>query len=197
MLLKTKRREQVALLLAEDRFSDVKIGKLAGVSPFTIAKWKQRPDVKARVAELTQIFADKALKEGLAQRDRRVAVLFQYHEKLRQIVDERAADPEMATIPGGKTGLVTRQMKGIGKGKEFRLVEHFVPDTRLVKELRACGEQIARELGQWQERVEVEDAGLADRLARARQREPLEPVTEQPVVVVEQELEIPAAEWPN
>jgi hypothetical protein len=68
-------------------------------------------------------------------------------------------------------------MKGIGKGKEFRLAEQFQDDTRLVKELRGVEEQIARELGQWQERIEVEDTSLAEIMAKARQRKP-EPAQE-------------------
>lgn len=58
------------------------------------------------------------------------------HDKLLQIVEERAVDPVLAGIPGGKTGLIVRNMKGIGKGKEFRLDQQFQADTRLVKELR-------------------------------------------------------------
>jgi hypothetical protein len=193
--LKNKRRERAAILLAEDRLSDKKIGELCGIHETTLNKWKRRPEFKERIAELTQIFADRALKQGLAQRDRRVAVLVQMHDKLLQIVEERAADPNIASVPGGKTGLVVRTMKGIGKGKEFRLVEQFQADTRLVKELRGVEEQIARELGQWQERIEVEDVSLADIMARARQRKPAE-VTQQPVVV-ETEQEVPPGEWPN
>lgn len=95
------------------------------------------------------------------------------YDKLLQIVEESAVDPMLAGIPGGKTGLIMRNMKGIGKGKEFRLVEQFQADTRLVKELRGVEEQIARELGQWQERIEVADTSLADIMAKARQRKPV------------------------
>lgn len=75
MVLKNKRREQAAQMLAKDRHRDKKIGELCGVSLACITKWKKRPEFAARVAELTQIYADQALKEGLAQREKRVAVL--------------------------------------------------------------------------------------------------------------------------
>jgi hypothetical protein len=65
--------------------------------------------LKERIAELTQIYADRALKQGLAQRDKRVAVLVQMHEKLLQIVEERAADPNIASVPGGKTSSEAKQ----------------------------------------------------------------------------------------
>ena len=182
------------MLIAEDHYNDKKIAELCFVSVACITKWKRRPEFKERVAELTQIFADKALKEGLARREKRVTVLVQMHDKLLQIVEERAADPALQAIPGGKTGLVTRQMKGIGKGKEFRLVEQYQADTRLVKELRGVEEQIARELGQWQERIEVEDVSLADVMAKARQRKP--EARSEPIAV-EQDMTVPGANLPN
>jgi hypothetical protein len=188
--LKNKRREQAAQLLAEDRHNDVKIGELCGIHVVTLYKWKKRPEVAARIAELTQIYADRALKQGLAQRDKRVAVLRQMHDKLLTIIEERAADATLATVPGGKTGLVVRAVKVIGK----QVVETFITDTKLVKELRETGEQIARELGQWQERIEVEDTSLADIMAKARQRQPAPP---REPIDVEVEQEVPPAEWPN
>jgi hypothetical protein len=144
-----------------------------------------------RIAELTAIYAEKALKEGLALRENRLAVLGELHEKLLTIVAERAADPMLAAVPGGKTGLVVRATKVVGK----QVYESFHTDTKLVKELRGVEEQIARELGQWQERIEVEDASLADIMAKARQRKP-EPAQE-PIAVIEVEQEITPGEWPN
>jgi len=164
--LKNKRRERAAQLLAEDLRSDLKISELCGIHIATLYKWKKRPEIVERIVELTQIYADKALKTGLAQRDKRVAVLRQMHDKLLQIVEERAADPRLESVPGGQTGLVVRAVKVIGK----QVHETFVTDTKLVKELRETGEQIARELGQWQERIEVEDASLAEIMAKACQR---------------------------
>jgi hypothetical protein len=189
--LKNKRRERAAQLLAEDLRSDLKISELCGIHIATLYNWKKRPEIVERIEELTQIYADKALKTGLAQRDKRVAVLRQMHDKLLQIVEERAADPRLESGPGGKTGLVVRAVKVIGK----QVHETFVTDTKLVKELRETGEQIARELGQWQERIEVEDACLAEIMAKARQRKP-EPAQE-PIDVIEVEHEIAPGEWPN
>ena len=148
---------------------------MVGICLSTLTKWKRRPEFKERVAELTQVFADKVLKEGLARRELRVATLCRMHEKLEQIVAERAADTSLDGIPGARTGLVLRSIKLVGKQR----IETFISDTKLVKELRGTSEQIARELGQWQERVEIEDTSLADIMAKARQRKPAE-ATPQP-----------------
>jgi Homeodomain-like domain len=183
MKLKNKWREQAAQLLAEARFSHKKISELCGVSLASITKWKRRAEMAERIAELTAIYAEKALKEGLALRENRLAVLGELHEKLLTIVAERAADPMLAAVPGGRTGLVVRATKVVGK----QVYESFHTDTKLVKELRGVEEQIARELGQWQERIEVEDVSLADIMAKARQRKP-QAAQEPTVVEVEQEI---------
>ena len=60
MVLKNERREQAAQLLAEGRHNDEKIAELCRVSLACITKWKKRPEIAARIAELTQIYADKA-----------------------------------------------------------------------------------------------------------------------------------------
>src|SRR6202035_2440481 len=134
-------------------------------------------EVKARIAEITQVYADKALKAGLALRERRVAEMMSRHSKFTQIIEERSADPSLAAVPGGRTGLILRSTKVVGK----QVYETFSTDTRLSKEMRGIEEQIARELGQWQERIEVEDASLAEIMAKARQRKP-EPAQE-PIVI--------------
>jgi len=43
----------------------------------------------------------------------------------------------------------------------------MLSEKSLVKELRGVEEQIARELGQWPERFEVEDTSSADIMAKA------------------------------
>ena len=34
------------------------------------------------------------------------------------MIAERAADPELANVPSGKTGLITKRLKGIGRGDD-------------------------------------------------------------------------------
>lgn len=57
----------------------------------------------------------------------------------------------MPDVPGGKTGLLVREIKSIGAGPNSREVEEYKVDTGLLKELREHERQAAIELGQWQE----------------------------------------------
>jgi Helix-turn-helix of insertion element transposase len=153
--LPSKPREQAAQLVAEDRFSDAKIAEICGISEAGLWKWKQRPDFVKRVEELTAIYGERVLRFGLARRERRLAVLSDMHERLLTLIDERANDPKMQDVAGGKTGLLVKTNKFSKMGKHLEVYEEFRADVGLVKELRAIEEQAARELGQWREKHEL------------------------------------------
>jgi hypothetical protein len=190
MKLKNKRQERAAHMIADDRHSDMKISKILGIHFQTLAGWKKRPEFAARVSELVATYAEQATKAGLANRNNRIRLLQEQAEKIQTVIDERATDPAMAAIPGGKTGLIVRTPKVIGDA----VLEVYRADVGLLKELRATNEQIAREKGEWQERIEVEDVSLADIMAKARLRKP-QPQAEP--IVVEQEIAVPATDLPN
>jgi hypothetical protein len=67
-------------------------------------------------------------RQGIARKERRVAVLNNLHEKLIQVISERSDTPDLADVPGGKTGLVMKTLKGIGSGDNFKVVEEYEVD---------------------------------------------------------------------
>jgi hypothetical protein len=153
----TKKREKAAQLVAEDRLSDEKIAEQVEISKRTLERWKANPGFMARVEEIASAYAKRALRHGIARKERRVTVLNELHEKMLQVISERAESPDLADVPGGRTGLVTKMLKGIGKGDDFQVVEVYEVDTGTVKEIRALQEQVAEELGQKIERKETVD----------------------------------------
>lgn len=106
-------------------------------------------------------FAERALKHLLARRERRLTVANELHDKLLQVIAERAADPELANVPGGKTGLITKRLKSIGRSNDFRVVPVYEVDTGTLREIRAIHEQVAEELGQRPNKDEVHDVNWA------------------------------------
>jgi len=153
--LKSGKRERAAILLAEDQLSDQQIADSLGVSRQSIVRWKKNPRFAERVAELGAIMCEQALKHGIARRETRVSVQHEMQSKLLTVIAELAKDAELQGVPGGKTGLVCKTVKGIGKGDDFRVVEVFETDTPTVKALLALHEQAAKEMGQIVERHEV------------------------------------------
>ena len=96
-----------------------------------------------------------------------LAVLNDLHQRMLQVIEERALSPDLASVPGGKTGLVTKTLKGIGKGDDFQVVEVYEVDTGTIAKIGDVQKQVAEELGQWVRRSEVTDMHrLFERMSR-------------------------------
>lgn len=159
--------------MAQDELSDEEICARVGIrSRQTLNNWKRHPEFQERVREHVAAFREAIREKGIAVLENRVAALNDRWGRLRQVMLERAADPEMALAPGGTTGLLVRQFKGLGSGDNFQIVEEYSVDTALLKELRDHERQAAQELGQWTERRELGlnvrdlDAAIERELAR-------------------------------
>ena len=153
----TKTRETAAQFVADDRLTDREIAEQCGIDKATLERWKLQPSFKTRVQAIVAEYAKRALKHGIARRERRMGVLNELHNKLLQVIDERAKSEEMAAVPGGRTGIVTKTVKGVGKGEDFRTVEEYRVDTASIAEIRDIQKQAAEELGQWIKRTESLD----------------------------------------
>lgn len=113
-------------------------------------------DVRMRIAELRDMHTRTAtVAAGIRNPQSRVTALESRWEKMRQIITERALDPEMQSVPGGKTGLVVMTFKQLGSGATAAVVREYRVDTQLLAELRAHEQQAAEELGQWTKRTET------------------------------------------
>lgn len=149
-------RRTAALLLAEGDRTDAEIAAQAGVCRKTLWNWKQIPEFAAVVEAHLDAFRVEVRRRGLASRERRVQALNERWARLQRIVAERAADPAMASVPGGATGLLLHHVKVVGAGERARVVDYYELDADLLKELRELEKQAAQELGQW---VEKQEAG--------------------------------------
>ena len=148
------KREQAALLIAEDELTDQRIADAVGIGRTTLARWKRDPDFAALVGEHIGQLQAAMLKHAIAKKHKRIAVLDDLHRRALAVITARAGDDSMAEAPGGDTGLLVRQLKVIGAGKNMQVVEEYSVDTGLIREIRALHEQTAKELGQWVDRSE-------------------------------------------
>lgn len=162
--LSNKRHEKAAQMVADDDLTDDKIAAELGIHKATLERWKATPEFEARVEQITDAYAKRALMHGLAVQEKRISIMNELHAKLLRIIAERAADPTMQAIPGGDTGLVVRTIKGIGKGDDYQVVEVFEVDTMTVKAIREIHNQVADEVGQKVTRSLVE---IIDNLAQS------------------------------
>lgn len=175
----TKQRLTAAMLVAQDDLTDEQISARLGIARRTLDYWKVTPSFMERVQDNVAKIDERILSIGIAQKSKRVEAKHQRWMLMQQVIRERSEDPSVADVPGGKTGLVIRQLKSIGMGRNNQTVEEFVVDTGLLSELRAHEKEAAQELGQWTEKRElsgdpkrpiyVERASDVDAIQRAEQ----------------------------
>lgn len=134
--------------------SDEQIAERVGVTRDAITSWKLAPEFQARISEHVEAQREACMSEGIADRRNRVRRLGDTWERLQQVIRERAVELDGAAAGGG-TGLLVHQVKGIGKGESFRVVDEYAVDTGLLAELRQIEKQAAQELGQWVEKGEL------------------------------------------
>jgi hypothetical protein len=152
-----KARNDAAWLLAEDDLTDVAICEAVGIGRTTLFTWKQHPDFAAKIAENVATIDAAMMKLAIAKKHKRVASLDRDWRRMERVQEARAV--EHSDVPGGDTGLLVRQIKQIGAGRDVQVVEEYVVDTALLKEKRETMKQAATELGQWTDRSATELSG--------------------------------------
>lgn len=147
-----------AQLLAEGNLTDAEIGDRCNVTRQTVWNWKQVEAFQAEVDLQVESFNAEVRRRGIASRFKRVKALNDRWNRLQQVIEARADDPQMADVPGGTTGLLVKTVKTrqIGEVETEKTVEVEL-DAVLLRELREHEKQAAQELGQWTEKVETKN----------------------------------------
>jgi hypothetical protein len=176
------KKERAAMLLAEDDLSDEAIAAELKMGRRTLSNWKLEPEFNALVGYYRGKIVGQALKLHIAKKHKRVARLDDLEQRLWQIVEERASNyaakameseeqgnetralreifGNQETVPaGGGTGLITRNLKQIGVGRNAQTIEEFGVATEIVSSIMALHKQAAQELGQWEENQNINHTG--------------------------------------
>lgn len=132
---------------------------LAGYKPSAASNMGSRlaklPEIRGRIAELRDLHSKKALTQaGIRNPQARISALEDIWHRMRQVIAERAEDPDMQSVPGGKTGVLVMTYKTVGVGPTAQIKKEYAFDRALVQELRDHSRQAAEELGQWTTRRE-------------------------------------------
>jgi hypothetical protein len=141
------KQEQFAQLIAKG-VSATKAYVTAGYSPKGAAQGGARllrnVQVCARVRAIRERVSAATIAVEISSRNARIQALQSRWDKMRQVIEERGASEEYSSVPGGTTGLLTKDYKG----KQADTPVYKV-DTALLAELRAHERQAAEELAQW------------------------------------------------
>lgn len=123
--------------------------------------------------------AKRTVDAVIATREARLGHYAEIVKKGLTVLGERAADPTMANVPGGQTGLlvrswitvhITETVKVIGDDGKERFISvpkvkempEYRVDTGLLRELREYDKQASVELQQWTEKRETKHSGTLD-----------------------------------
>ncbi len=105
------RWDEAAAKVALDIEPDESIARSAGVTRRALAKWKKTPEFQYLVAGHREKQHAAVVVHGVADKVNRIARLDDTRRRLLKVIADRAADPSMAEVPGGETGLLVRQTK--------------------------------------------------------------------------------------
>ena len=148
----TAEKERAVGLLAEGA-SHREIAK-QGVARKSIERWKRHPEFVGRLQDLVGAVREQAKRKLLGKKEFRIQILEELYSRQRAIIDERAADPEMQAVPGGRTGLLLRKTV-VSSGT---LISYeYVADTTLSNEIRKTLQQVALEVADGRQKVDVQD----------------------------------------
>lgn len=143
-------QEQAAQLLAEGRYQYAEIAEKIGIEVRTLYQWRTLSAFTKRVSQLSSDFQKRSWSLGITRKHYRITCLAAVHSKLLTVMEQRAEDPDMQNVPGGKTGLMVKTFKVSGD----TVMAEYAVDAGLIRELRGIQEQVAKELGQVVEKHE-------------------------------------------
>jgi len=116
-------------------------------------------NVSARIEELKTSITEGVVEVDIRKRPARVQILEDNLNCMWSLIEARGV--EHADHPGGATGMLVKDYRGKNAEREI-----WKFDATLVTQINATLKQAAIEEGQWSEKREVKDAGLAERKAR-------------------------------
>lgn len=164
-------RLKAAALDAPGKLTAVEIAEQVGVSTRTVFNWRHsNAEYQAEVRRLQDEWRWRARNRGIADQDERLRDLNDRHRRLRAVIQQRARDPQMKDVPGGRTGLLTVKWKLITRMdnsvdppvKVTEPLPEYEVDTGLLAEMRAIEVNTAIEMGQWKTKTEHSETKTMD-----------------------------------
>jgi hypothetical protein len=151
--------------VAGGQMTSEQIAERRGVPRATLEEWRTRDDFRAAVEQVRRQTAEQLQRLGVAAKQNRIDWYNTAVQKLVTVLEDRASDAAARQSegeklqPGELTGLLVREDKMVGTGRNAQWVTVYSVDTPTLKEIRATLEQCAKETGQWVQKHEVGGSG--------------------------------------
>jgi len=121
-------------------------------------------EIQARKAALEDKVDITFVAGQIAERQYRLTVIQDVVDRLRMVIDERAAAgralPDDLAVPGAASGLLVRRERVIGSGKAAIRITEWILDAAAISKLYEGLKQAAIETGDWEDKHRItEDRG--------------------------------------
>lgn len=137
------------------RGNATKAAEVAGYSAKTAYSAGSRLLKDVEVQAAIQEWRDAVKVSAITDMSYRVARLSELEQRLWSVVDARQAAYANTEVIGGDSGIVVLQHKAVGSGPSAEIVDEYVADTALVKAIQSLYEDVAKEMGQRTEKVDI------------------------------------------
>lgn len=149
------RLDRAAFYIAENKLSMTEIAEETKINKNKLKRYMTlNGEFVARVAQYQEQWMAQFKAVGFGNKNMRINVLDDILGKMIDITKQRAKKYCNRKQPGVNTGLMTRTVKAVGHGNKTRIIRGWEFDNALVAEIKSTQVQIAKELGQWSEKVE-------------------------------------------
>jgi hypothetical protein len=168
--LNPKQAVFVAAYIGEAKHNATEAARIAGYKQPGMHGHRLMKNDEIQTAIAEHLAAIKA--RGIAEKQNRIDAANDRHQRMQRVMDERAADPFYADVPGGSTGIVLKRLKNVthayekdpddpnSKAHQVTVERWEVEDNvALLREMREHEKQVAQEVGDWQEQVQI-DGGM-------------------------------------
>lgn len=136
-----------ARLIADGTETLTSIAEQVGITPKALSSWRRKPAFMDVVDAYRRRIEAEVMNQGIAVKANRIKALNAQFERIEKVIAARAADPEIGDAPGGKSGLLAHDVKGVGAGPAAQVVDVFEFDSALDKARSDILQQIAKEQG--------------------------------------------------
>jgi phage terminase small subunit len=157
-----KQQAFIAFYCGESRFNATEAARLAGYkgNSATLGQVGFENLNKPEIAAAIEIHREAIRQNSIVNQQRRIDTYVDDFERLNRLIEARAADQATKAGPGGDTGLIVRQFKIIGNGRDAQVVEEFAFDAAVITARQNLRKQIAQELGQFVDKKEFSGDGV-------------------------------------
>lgn len=136
-----------AQLIADGTETLISIAEQVGITPKALSSWRRKPAFMEVVTAYRNRIDKEVMATGIAVKANRIKALNQQFDRIEKVIAASAADPKTMMAPGGSTGLLAHDKKGVGAGLAAEVVDVYEFDAALAKARSDTLEQIAKERG--------------------------------------------------